>query len=105
MLHGRRNAPSTPGTYYYGACVDAVTGESDTTNNCSGSVSVTVVEPQSQSYLDLGVGSPSVNESSPDTGESFTLSATVRNDDDAALLPVDRRGRLRPPTPRWARTQ
>ena len=31
-------APSTPGTYYYGACVDAVTGESNTTNNCSGSV-------------------------------------------------------------------
>ena len=36
------SAPSTPGTYYYGACVDAVTGESDTTNNCSGSVSVDV---------------------------------------------------------------
>ena len=30
------NAPSTPGTYYYGACVDAVPGESDTTNNCGG---------------------------------------------------------------------
>lgn len=29
-------APSTPGTYYYGACADPVTGESDTTNNCSG---------------------------------------------------------------------
>ena len=28
-------APSTPGTYYYGACVDAVSNESDTTNNCS----------------------------------------------------------------------
>ena len=28
-------APSTPGTYYYGACVDSVTGESDETNNCS----------------------------------------------------------------------
>ena len=27
-------APTSPGTYYYGACVDAVTGESDTTNNC-----------------------------------------------------------------------
>ncbi len=25
----------TAGTYYYGACVDAVAGESDTTNNCS----------------------------------------------------------------------
>ncbi len=35
-------APATAGTYYYGACVDAVTGESDTTNNCSGSVSVDV---------------------------------------------------------------
>ena len=27
--------PATPGTYYYGACVDPVTDESDTTNNCS----------------------------------------------------------------------
>ena len=34
-------APTTPGTYYYGACVDAVAGESDTTNNCSTSVQVT----------------------------------------------------------------
>ena len=30
------------GTYYYGACVDAVADESDTTNNCSPSVQVTV---------------------------------------------------------------
>ena len=37
-------APSSAGTYYYGACVDAVTGESNTTNNCSGSVRVTVSE-------------------------------------------------------------
>ena len=36
------NAPSTPGAYYYGACVDAVAGESDTTKNCSASVGVTV---------------------------------------------------------------
>ena len=35
-------APSTADTYYYGACVDAVTGESDTTNNCSSAVAVTV---------------------------------------------------------------
>ena len=35
-------APSTAGTYYYGACVDAVSGESDTANNCSPSVTVTV---------------------------------------------------------------
>ena len=37
--------PATPGTYYYGACVDAVYGESDTTNNCSAGVAITVVEP------------------------------------------------------------
>ena len=37
-------APSSAGTYYYGACVDAVTGESVTTNNCSSSVQVTVSE-------------------------------------------------------------
>ena len=35
-------APDTPGTYYYGACVDSVSGESDTTNNCSSAVTVTV---------------------------------------------------------------
>ena len=35
-------APSTAGTYYYGACVDPVSGESRTGNNCSQSVRVTV---------------------------------------------------------------
>ena len=41
-------APPSAGTYYYGACVDAVADESDTTNNCSTSVQVTVpVETQS----------------------------------------------------------
>ena len=38
-------APGTGGTYYYGACVDAVTDESNTANNCSSSVQVTVREP------------------------------------------------------------
>ena len=39
---GPVSASSSAGTFYYGACVDSVTGESDTTNNCSGSVSVVV---------------------------------------------------------------
>ena len=38
----RLTAPSTPGTYYYGACVGAVVDEFDTTNNCSDSTTVTV---------------------------------------------------------------
>ena len=75
-------APSSAGTYRYGACVDAVTGESDTTNNCSGSVSVVVSESPPQTNPDLAVGSPTVSDSSPTTGATFTLSATVQNDGD-----------------------
>ena len=72
-------APGTSGTYYYGACVDAVTDESDTTNNCSGSVEVTVPEPERS---DLVVETPSVSDSGPEAGAAFTLSATVRNEDE-----------------------
>ena len=75
-------APASVGTYYYGACVDAVTGESDTSNNCSSSVQVDVTEPPPPSTPDLVVGSPSVDDDSPETGGSFTLSATVSNDGD-----------------------
>ena len=73
-------APTTAGMYYYGACVDAVEGETDTTNNCSSSVQVTVPEPEP----DLVVASASVNNRTPDAGATFTLSATVRNDGDEA---------------------
>ena len=49
-------APSIAGTYYYGACVDAVTDESDITNNCSTSVQVTVSEPEPEPEPDPGAG-------------------------------------------------
>ena len=77
-------APSTVGTYYYGACVDSVTGESSTANNCSASVQVDVDERESQTSPDLTVGTLTVSESSPETGGSFTLSATVRNAGDGS---------------------
>ncbi len=73
---GASLAPSTPGTYYYGACVDSVTGESDTTNNCSAAVAVTV---GAGTAPDLVVGTPTVSDSTPSAGTSFTLNATVRN--------------------------
>ncbi len=38
-------APLAAGTYYYGACVDSATGEKDTNNNCSRSVTITVQQP------------------------------------------------------------
>ena len=38
-------APSSEGSYYYGACVESVAGETDTGNNCSIGVGVMVEEP------------------------------------------------------------
>ena len=70
-------APPTAGAYYYGACVDDVAEESDTTNNCSASVKVDVEEPPK--YPDLEVGTPTVDDASPETGATFELSATVSN--------------------------
>ena len=67
-------APSTAGEYYYGACVDAVTNESDTNDNCSVSVRVDVSEPSQQTAANLSVSSPSVDNSSPTTGAPFSLS-------------------------------
>ena len=70
-------APSTPGTYYYGACVDSTSDESDTTNNCSAAVVVTVGAAPAP---DLVVDTPTVDVSaSSPAGTRFTLSATVRN--------------------------
>ena len=79
-------APLTPGTYYYGVCVDAVTDESDTTNNCSASVQITVPESlqQQQGDPDLSVAQPSVSDSGPAVGATFTLSAMVSNTGDGA---------------------
>ena len=81
-------APATPGTYYYGACVDAVPGESDTTNNCSSAVQVSVPEPEPEPEGEPDLSVPAVSAATSPGGtytdDSFTLSATVRNDGDAA---------------------
>ena len=69
-------APSTPGTYYYGACVDVVSEETDATNNCSAAVAVSVGAAPAP---DLVVDTPAVSESAPAAGARLTLSATVRN--------------------------
>ena len=75
------NAPSSAGTYYYGACVESVSGESNTGNNCSSGVNVTV---SASGIPDLIVESPSVNDNTLTAGQSFTLRATVRNQGNAS---------------------
>ncbi len=66
-------ALSGPGTYYYGACVDAVTDESDTNNNCSDARPITVDGPPP----DLVVQGPNVSELRADG--TFWLIVTVSN--------------------------
>ena len=76
---------SSVGTYYYGACVDRVSNESDTRNNCttsSDSVMVTVTEPPKP---DLVVSDVRTNKESLPVGESFRLTVTVKNQGEAAV--------------------
>ena len=47
-------APAVFATYYYGACADVVDGESDTGNNCSAAVAVTVSARTATCAVDLG---------------------------------------------------
>jgi len=72
-------APAVAGTYYYGACVDAVADESDTSNNCSAAVQVTVPEADEP---DLVVAAPTVSNSTPAVGATFTLSVRVEGAED-----------------------
>ena len=71
------NAPTAPGTYYYGACADAVAEETNTSNNCSAAVAVKVTEPPRRPDLVVTAASASEAELSP--GEAFELTATVGN--------------------------
>ena len=53
-------APSRAGTYYYGACVDSVSGESDTANNCSTGVRVIVSSGGGGNTFEVGDALPGV---------------------------------------------
>ena len=91
----RLTAPVSAGTYYYGACVESVTGESDTGNNCSSAVTVTGWRRwRTRSGRRIAVGErrqpgcrrilhPERHRTQP--GHRFV------GRDDAALLPFDRR--------------
>ena len=94
-------APSAPGTYYYGACVTAVDGESNTTNNCS--TTATPVTVRRAAAPDLVITPPYADRANLGAGGVFWMHATVRNDgtltdgtvlryyrsDDATFTPSD----------------
>ncbi len=70
-------APSEPGTYYYRAHVDEVANEAVTSNNWSGYIVIFVDAP-----LVIESLQPSKFALAP--RESFTLTATIKNDGDTA---------------------
>ena len=75
-------APTTPGVYYYGACVSDVDNESDEDNNCSAAVAITVratttpVEVTGSPDLVVSLSS---NSSLVEPNEYIDLVATVQN--------------------------
>ncbi|MCY3963445.1 MAG: fibronectin type III domain-containing protein [Acidobacteria bacterium] len=64
-------APSSAGTYYYGACVDPVSGEANTANNCSSAAAVRVGVPEAPPALESG------GDNEVATGDTTTLFAEV----------------------------
>ena len=81
-------APSTAGTYYYGARVDSVSEESQTRNNCSGAVAVFGGGPFPAD--DLTISSATLN--SPGVvifgSSSISMTVTVSNDGPNESQPV-----------------
>lgn len=73
-------APTTAGTYYHGVCVDVVSGENQTANNCS--------EPQALSVISNGLPDLVVTQVAADAqatlGGSLNLSATLINQSQVA---------------------
>ena len=67
-------APEDAGTYYYGACVQSVVGESNTDNNCSDAVRV-IVAQMSQMYW---TGSGKIQRANLD-GSNIESLATAEN--------------------------
>ena len=84
-------APSTEGTYYYGACVDSVSGgEISTENNCSSAVTVFGGGPFPAYDLDLSsviLHYPIVGF----IGDPITMTVTVRNRGPNASQPAELR--------------
>ena len=71
-------APVTAGTYYYGACVDLVSGESNTGNNCS--IAVAVYGGGPFPAYDLAISSATLHYPVIGSiGQSISMSVTVVN--------------------------
>ena len=67
-------APDTPGTYYYGICIDGAANENDATNNCSVGTTITV------KGADLMIfDTPQISKTEVKAGETFQIETRVWN--------------------------
>ncbi len=74
--------PNTPGTYYYGACVDRVASEYSTSNNCSLGVAVRVRASSgggNNNPPDLIISSFTASPTTISANQDITLRAVVEN--------------------------
>ena len=67
-------APDTPGTYYYGVCVNSIAAEADTTHNCSSATAITV------KGADLMIfDAPQLSKTTLKSGETLSVETRVWN--------------------------
>ena len=69
-------APTAPGTYYYAACVDNLTNESDANNNCSNVIRVVIQKGVPDLVIETVEVVPSTFLA---PGQEFRLYATLKN--------------------------
>ena len=67
-------APDTPGTYYYGVCVNTVAAEADTTHNCSSATAITVKGADVMIF-----DAPQLSKNNLKSGETFQINTRVWN--------------------------
>ena len=77
-------APDTADTYYYGACVDAVSGDSNRNNDCSPGVEVQVTVQADLPNLYVSDERVADDNDEPDPGSTIKLDIKVRNSKSAA---------------------
>ena len=78
-------APDTADTYYYGACVDAVSGDSNRNNDCSPGVQVNVTVQADLPDLQISSGDVVDGNDEPAPGSTIKLEFTVRNSKSASV--------------------
>ena len=79
-------APSIAGTYYYGACVDSVSGESNPRNNCSSAIGVTVGGPVQNLWGAIAAGWNDRNDCSRGSGWNWGTDYGDRSSVESAVL-------------------